>query len=130
MNDDAFVRVSCIRFINNKEKQKTMAAILGAEIDEEGYLLNIGDWSKEIALAMAAEDDIELTLEHWEVINFLKDYFEEYDFAPAVRVLTKAIAKKLGNDKGNSRYLYSLFPYGPAKQGCRFAGLPKPTGCV
>ncbi len=107
-----------------------MAAILGAEVDEEGYLINIGDWSKEIALAMAAEDDIELTLEHWEVINFLIDYFAAYDFAPAVRVLTKAIAKKLGNDKGNSRYLYSLFPYGPAKQGCRFAGLPKPTGCV
>ena len=107
-----------------------MAAILGAEVDEEGYLLNIGDWSEEIALAMAAEDEIELTVEHWEVINFLKEYFEEYDFAPAVRVLTKAIAKRLGNDKGNSRYLYSLFPYGPAKQGCRFAGLPKPTGCV
>jgi tRNA 2-thiouridine synthesizing protein E len=64
------------------------------------------------------------------VINFLREYFDEYKFAPAVRVLTKAIAKKLGNDKGNSRYLYSLFPYGPAKQGCRFAGLPKPTGCV
>ncbi len=116
--------------LTNKEKCKTMAAILGAEVDEEGYLLNIGDWNKEIALAMAAEDDIELSAEHWEVINFLKDYFEEYEFAPAVRVLTKAIAKKLGNDKGNSRYLYSLFPYGPAKQGCRFAGLPKPTGCV
>ena len=107
-----------------------MAEILGAEIDEEGFLLKITDWSEEIALAMAAEDDIELSSEHWEVINFLREYFEEYEFAPAVRILTKAIAKKLGNDKGNSRYLNSLFPYGPAKQGCRFAGLPKPTGCV
>ena len=107
-----------------------MAKILGAEIDEEGFLLKIADWTEEIALEMAAEDDIELSSEHWEVINFLREYFEEYEFAPAVRILTKAIAKKLGNDKGNSRYLYSLFPYGPAKQGCRFAGLPKPTGCV
>ena len=107
-----------------------MAEIHGAEIDEEGFLLKIDDWSEEIAIAMAAEDDIELSSEHWEVINFLREYFEEYEFAPAVRILTKAIAKKLGNDKGNSRYLYSLFPYGPAKQGCRFAGLPKPTGCV
>ena len=107
-----------------------MAEILGAEIDEEGFLLKITDWSEEIALAMAAEDDIELSSEHWEVINFLREYFEEYEFAPAVRILTKAIAKRLGHDKGNSRYLYSLFPYGPAKQGCRFAGLPKPTGCV
>jgi len=107
-----------------------MAEIHGAEIDEEGFLLKIDDWTEEIAIAMAAEDDIELSSEHWEVINFLREYFEEYEFAPAVRILTKAIAKKLGNDKGNSRYLFSLFPYGPAKQGCRFAGLPKPTGCV
>ena len=107
-----------------------MAEILGVEIDEEGFLLKMADWSEEIARAMAAEDDIELSAEHWEVINFLREYFIEYEFAPAVRILTKAIAKKLGNDKGNSRYLYSLFPYGPAKQGCRFAGLPKPTGCV
>jgi len=47
-----------------------------------------------------------------------------------VRVLTKAVGKKLGKDKGNSKYLYGLFPYGPAKQACRYAGLPKPTGCV
>ena len=36
----------------------------------------------------------------------------------------------MGKDKGNSKYLSSLFPYGPAKQACRFDGLPKPTGCV
>ena len=57
-------------------------------------------------------------------------YYEEYQVAPAVRVLTKAVGKKLGKDKGNSMYLYMLFPYGPGKQACKFAGLPKPTGCV
>ncbi len=107
-----------------------MADILGAEVDEEGFLLNLSDWSEEIANEMAKGDDIELTDEHWEVINFLREYFEEYQIAPAVRVLTKAIAKKMGKDKGNSKYLYTLFPYGPGKQGCRFAGLPKPTGCI
>ena len=66
----------------------------------------------------------------WEVINFLREYYQEYQIAPAVRVLTKAIGKKLGPDKGNSKYLYELFPYGPAKQACKVAGLPKPTGCV
>ncbi len=107
-----------------------MADILGAEVDEEGFLVNLSDWTKEIAEKMANDDDIELSDEHWDVINFLREYYEEYQIAPAVRVLTKAIAKKMGKDKGNSKYLYTLFPYGPGKQGCRFAGLPKPTGCI
>ena len=71
-----------------------------------------------------------MTEQHWEVVNFLREYYNEYQIAPAVRVLTKAIGKKLGPDKGNSKYLYELFPYGPAKQACKIAGLPKPTGCI
>jgi tRNA 2-thiouridine synthesizing protein E len=100
------------------------------ETDEEGYLVNLGDWTEDAAKVLAKQDDLELTESHWEVINFLREYYAEYQIAPAVRVLTKAIGKKLGKDKGNSKYLYELFPYGPAKQACRFAGLPKPTGCV
>lgn len=100
------------------------------ETDEEGYLVNLGDWNEEVAKVLAQQDELELKDTHWEVINFLREYYEEYQIAPAVRVLTKAIGKKLGPEKGNSKYLYELFPYGPAKQACRFAGLPKPTGCV
>jgi TusE/DsrC/DsvC family sulfur relay protein len=100
------------------------------ETDEEGYLLNLDDWNEDIAGAMAKLDELELTPAHWEVIRFLRQYYHEYQIAPAVRVLTKAIGKQLGPDKGNSKYLYELFPYGPAKQACRYAGLPKPTGCV
>jgi tRNA 2-thiouridine synthesizing protein E len=100
------------------------------EVDEEGYLANIQEWEPGIAEAMSKEDDLVLTDEHWDIINFLREYYEEYQIAPAVRVLTTAVGKKLGKDKGNSKYLYGLFPYGPAKQACRYAGLPKPTGCV
>ncbi len=100
------------------------------ETDEEGYLVQYADWTDDVASAMARTDHCELTPAHWEVIHFLREYYNEYQIAPAVRVLTKAIGKKLGNDKGNSKYLYELFPYGPAKQACRYAGLPKPTGCV
>lgn len=100
------------------------------ETDEEGYLSNINEWERGVAEVMSKDDDLELTDEHWEIINFLREYYEEYQIAPAVRVLTKAVGKKMGKDKGNSKYLYSLFPYGPGKQACRYAGLPKPTGCV
>jgi len=100
------------------------------ETDEEGYLVNLDDWNDEIAVFLAKQDNIELGEDHWEIINFLREYYQEYQIAPAVRVLTKAVAKKLGKAKGNSKYLYELFPYGPGKQACRFAGLPKPTGCI
>ena len=100
------------------------------DTDEEGYLANLSDWSAEVAAHMAEQDECDLSDNHWEVINFLREYYEEYQIAPAVRVLTKAIGKRLGKDKGNGKYLYQLYPYGPAKQACKYAGLPKPTGCV
>jgi tRNA 2-thiouridine synthesizing protein E len=100
------------------------------ETDEEGYLANLGDWTEDVAKEIAKAENVEMGENHWEVVNFLREYYTEYQIAPAVRVLTKAIGKKLGADKGNSKYLYELFPYGPAKQACKIAGLPKPTGCV
>ena len=100
------------------------------EVDKDGFLQDKSDWSRAVAEGMAANDGIELEAAHWEVINFLRDYYFKYQIAPAIRVLTREIGKRLGRDKGNSRYLARLFQFGPAQQACRYAGLPKPTGCV
>ena len=100
------------------------------ESDEEGYLVNLSDWNCDLAILIAEDEDIEMSDDHWEVIDFLRQYYEDFQIAPAVRVLTKAIKKSMGPEKGNSAYLYELFPYGPGKQACKIAGLPKPTGCV
>ena len=100
------------------------------ESDEEGYLVDIGSWNEDLANLIAKDEEIDMTDEHWEVVNFLRDYYNEYQIAPAVRVLIKAVKKKMGADKGSNKYMYELFPYGPAKQACKIAGLPKPTGCV
>lgn len=100
------------------------------EADEEGYLVNLSDWNRDLAVLIAEDEEIEMTDDHWEVIDFLRQYYEDFQIAPAVRVLTKAIKKSMGPEKGNSAYLYELFPYGPGKQACKIAGLPKPTGCV
>ncbi len=100
------------------------------ETDEEGYLQNLDDWNEEVALYIAKTEDIEMDEKRWEVVNFLKSYYKEYQIAPMIKVLIKEMAKMFGHEKGNNKYLYDLFPAGPAKQACKIAGLPKPTGCV
>ncbi len=100
------------------------------ELDEDGFLANMDEWNEDVALALAKTENVEMTDAHWEVVNFLREYYAEYKIAPMIRILTKAIGKKLGKEKGNTKYLYSLYPGGPAKQACKIAGLPKPTGCV
>lgn len=100
------------------------------EHDEEGYLTDISQWSPELALEIAKSENLEMNDERWEVVNFLRNYYDEFQVAPAIRVLTKALAKTMGPEKSSNKYLYELFPYGPAKQACKIAGLPKPTGCI
>lgn len=100
------------------------------EVDEEGYLIDWSVWTEAVGDAMAKEDGLELGEEHKEVIKFLRDYFEKYQIAPMIKILTKELKKKYGKEKGSTKYLYELYPAGPAKQACRYAGLPKPTGCV
>jgi len=100
------------------------------ESDEEGYLIDIASWNEDLAALIAKDEEIDMTEEHWQVVNFLREYYNEYQIAPAVRVLVKAVKKQFGPEKGSNKYLYELFPYGPAKQACKIAGLPKPTGCV
>lgn len=98
--------------------------------DASGYLLDLTQWNQDVALAIAERENLQLTDAHWEVINFVRDFYQEYKTSPAIRMLVKAIAQKLGEDKGNSRYLQRLFPEGPAKQATKLAGLPKPAKCL
>ncbi|MFZ7343960.1 TusE/DsrC/DsvC family sulfur relay protein [Avibacterium volantium] len=100
------------------------------ETDNEGYLLDLTQWTPEVALVIAEKEGLSLTEAHWEVIHFVRDFYREYNTSPAIRMLVKAMAQKLGEDKGNSRYLQRLFPEGPAKQATKLAGLPKPAKCL
>lgn len=99
-------------------------------VDKHNYLLNLADWNVELAVHIAGLENITMSNEHWEVVNFIREFYIEFNTSPAMRMLVKAVAKKLGSDKGNSRYLYQLFPKGPAKQATRIAGLPKPAKCI
>lgn len=100
------------------------------ETDSSGYLLDLNQWNENVALAIAKQEQIELTEAHWEIIYFVRQFYQEYKTSPAIRMLVKSLAQKLGEEKGNSRYLQRLFPDGPAKQATKLAGLPKPAKCL
>ncbi|QYN46345.1 TusE/DsrC/DsvC family sulfur relay protein [Gilliamella sp. ESL0405] len=100
------------------------------DTDDKGYLKNWQDWTADLVPQLAEKESIELTDAHWEVILFVREFYLEYKTSPAIRALVKAMEKKFGAEKGNSRYLYKLFPDGPAKQATKLAGLPKPVKCI
>ncbi|MGV3000920.1 TusE/DsrC/DsvC family sulfur relay protein [Vibrio sp. E150_018] len=100
------------------------------ETDKEGYLLNHTDWQEDLVPMIAEQEGIELTDAHWEVILFVRNFYLEFNTSPAVRMLVKAMAKEHGPEKGNSKYLFTLFRKGPAKQATKLAGLPKPAKCL
>jgi len=99
-------------------------------LDARGHLLDREAWSEALARHLAALDGIELSAAHVEVLWFLRDYHAEFGLAPPMRLLVKSLAMRLGADKAESRTLYRLFPQGPAKQGSRYAGLPRPLSCL
>ena len=104
----------------------------GEEIatDNQGYLLDYTQWNEDLARVMASNDTFELTAAHWEVIRFVRQFYLTYNTSPAIRALTKAMKAEFGEEKASSRYLFRLFPDGPAKQATKYAGLPKPKRCL
>ena len=108
-----------------------MAAILATiKRDSEGYLLTWTDWQPAVAIAIAAEEGLELTEDHWQIIAIMRKFYAEYHTSPTMRVLLKILADKLAPEKINSIYLYQLFPAGPIKQANKIAGLLKPLRCI
>ncbi len=96
---------------------------LPVELDAEGFLVNPNDWTPEIAEKIAADEGIELTDRHWQVINFVREDFAKTGEPPTLRRITKQSGV-------NTKELYKLFPKGPAKKVARIAGLGKPKGCI
>ena len=93
-------------------------------VDGDGFLQQPELWDEEVAAEFAKLDGTgELTEKHWEIVNFIREYWKESDMAPTVRSLCKKSGLKL-------RQIYELFPKGPARGACKIAGLPKPDGCV
>jgi len=95
------------------------------QADDQGYLLE-PVFDDEVVRVIAAAENIELSGAHWEVINYLREQYREHGHTPNFRALLKGMAEI--RPEVDSKYLYDLFPVGPAKQGPKVAGLPQPLG--
>lgn len=99
------------------------------EIDSEGYLLKLEDWSEDFARALAEREGLELTAAHWELIRFLRAYWAEHGVQPQVRVMIRHFTERWGAERGSNHHLHEMFPRGgPQKQGNRLAGLLRTKG--
>ena len=96
------------------------------EIDDEGYLLNPDDWSLELAEVIARGENMELTDERLEIVQFVRQQFEERECIPEMRTLLKTLREKHGKEIATRKYVYALFPYGYGQQACKIAGMRKP----
>ena len=97
--------------------------------DSEGYLRDLADWSEDFARAQARSEGLALTGEHWEVIRFLRTYFQEHGVQAQVRVMIKHFAEAWGPKRGSNHHLHAIFPRGgPQKQGNRLAGVLRTKG--
>lgn len=99
------------------------------EIDEDGFIQEPDKWNKEVAEDLGKVDadyvpgEDKMGEDHWKIVDYLRDYYIQYEIAPPIRMVTRRTGIDL-------KTIYQLFPKGPAAGACKVAGLPKPTGCV
>ncbi|MDA9240769.1 TusE/DsrC/DsvC family sulfur relay protein [bacterium] len=99
-------------------------------MSDKHYLSKLPAWSAHEAVRIAAEDGIDLSASHLDVLDAARRFYDRYGFSPSMRPLCKTVAEHCGLDKGRSIYLLQLFPGSPAKLVARHAGLPKPKNCI
>ena len=98
-------------------------------VDPEGYLIDLDDWSEAFTRTLANAEGLVLSEEHWEVIHFIRDYYQRHGVQAQVRAMIKHFRQQWGAERGNNRHLHDLFPHGgPQKQGNRLAGIRRTKG--
>jgi tRNA 2-thiouridine synthesizing protein E len=96
------------------------------ETNENGYLVNVDDWDKDVAQAIADAEGLSLTQDHWDVIEYLRDAFLNHNGEqPNNRAILKAMQDKWDGRKVDNKTLFDLFPGNPSKQAGKVAGLPE-----
>jgi dissimilatory sulfite reductase related protein len=92
------------------------------EVNEEGYLKNFSQWSKEVGEEIAKEVNVPLTPRHWQVVDYIQDEFKK-EVPLSIRKIGKSGVVDI-------KEFYSLFPNAPLKTATKIAGIPKPASCI
>ena len=95
-------------------------------IDMHGFLTEPKDWNIDVANKQADLNNIEMTEDHWFVVNYIREQYEYSTCVPEARHALKAMKENLGKERATRKYLYKLFPYGYAIQACKIAGTRVP----
>lgn len=91
-------------------------------VNDEGYLTDLSQWTKEVGEALAAENDISMSPRHWDVITYIQDEFKK-DSPLSIRKIGKSGVVDI-------KEFYALFPNAPLKTATKIAGIPKPASCI
>lgn len=95
--------------------------------DVDGYIVDPEDWDDNLAQTLAEEEGLELTEDHWPIVHFMREYWEQHKIAPDVRHVIKHLVENNSYDKKLAKqHLFKLFPYGYVKQACKIAGMKRP----
>jgi TusE/DsrC/DsvC family sulfur relay protein len=95
-------------------------------IDDEGYLVDPGEWSESVAEELARRENLKLDRLHWQVIEFMRGYLEQRQIAPDARYVIRHLADEVGLGDEARTKLFELFPYGYVRQACKIAGMRRP----
>lgn len=99
------------------------------ETNDQGFLCNLDEWSEDYTEKMARQDGIELYDDHWELILYFREYFNENQTTPTMHKVVRELGNKnhhFHNQKAYEKHIYQLFPTGPTHEVCKLAGLPMP----
>lgn len=94
------------------------------ETDQEGYLVEPADWNQDVAQMLAQQENIELNDDHWTVLHFMREFYEQHQVAADARFVIKHLKEEGKDDARNM--IFKLFPYGYVKQACKIAGMKRP----
>ncbi|MGM0594245.1 MAG: TusE/DsrC/DsvC family sulfur relay protein [Pseudomonadota bacterium] len=94
--------------------------------DSEGYLIDPEEWDEAVAEQLAGREGIALSDEHWKVLRFMRDFYDEHRIAADARFVIKFMDEEMGLGRTARNYLFKLFPYGYVQQACKIAGMKRP----